>query len=354
MSRRPIGVVGGRGDVGSAAVGWLAAAGLGPVLVGGRHPRGTGCPASAYQQVDVADARGLAAFAGRCRLVVNCAGPAHTVGDRVALAALAAGADYVDAGGDDPLHAALDPDRYAAAGRVAVLSAGLRPGLTGLLPRWAARDLGPGATLRSHLAVRDAFTEVAAADYLAAAGGAARAAWRGGRVVAGALRRGALPALPHLDGPVTTLPYLDPEAGRVAAALRLADGEWYTALTGPHMTAAFDRAPALPRPAAVADLCRSSRLDLCGRPARVVLVVSVAGERERTVVVHAAGNAAVTGAVVGLTVEAVLAGAVPPGRHFAADVLDPAAAIARLTGTGAAALTVRDGVAADDVEEGTC
>ncbi|MEE3922525.1 methyltransferase [Micromonospora sp. BRA006-A] len=84
--------------------------------------------------VDVYDRDSLARFCAGCRLVVCAGGASHQVLDRVAVAALAAGADYVDAGGDEPLYDRLAGRDLAAQGRVALVTAGMMPGLSGLLP----------------------------------------------------------------------------------------------------------------------------------------------------------------------------------------------------------------------------
>ena len=300
----------GYGDVGGPTAACLAGLGV-PVRVGGRDP------ARADVVTDYRSPESLRRFASGCRVVVNCAGPSREVGDRVACAALDAGAAYVDAAGDDPLHDAL-----TAFPGTAVLSAGLSPGLTGLLPRWAGG--GQAKTLVSHLAVLDRFTPTAAADYL---DGVTEplAAWRDGRPAPGALTRRTAD-LPFLPGRATLLPHLSPEARRTAVALGLDTGEWWSVLTGSHVLAAFDSAHG--RSDAVAALCRASDLDLAGRSPHVVL--SVETDPGRSVVLRGTGNGPLSGAVCALTAYAVLLGEVPPGRHFAADVLDPDTTITRL------------------------
>jgi hypothetical protein len=273
--------------------------------------------------------------------VVNCAGPSAAVGDRVLRAAERAGADYVDASGE-----------IWATSRVAVVGAGLQPGLTGLVPRWvcglpddggtlsqASPRLGnpqifslPGSTdkigsltaagavpssLAVYLAVLDHFTQTAAADFLRGRN-EPLAAWRNGPQPRAATRRRA--GLPFLPGEVTLLPYLDDEACRTAEALGLAHGDWYSAVSGTHVLQAFDRIHTLPEPQAIEALCRASRLDLAGRDPFALVAVDTG---DRTLVVKGRGNGELTGTVVAHAVKAVAAGEVPPGCHFAAEVLNP-------------------------------
>ncbi|MGI5195767.1 saccharopine dehydrogenase NADP-binding domain-containing protein [Streptomyces sp. CA-288835] len=381
MTTRRIGIIGGYGEVGASAARLLYGFGLGPLRIGGRDAEaarrlatvelsgadGRGRPAAEHGPVDFTDDASLAAFAEGCRVLVNCAGPSYRIGDRVARAALRAGADYVDAAGDEPLHAQLDDAEWAAAGRSAVLSAGLQPGLTGLLPRWAAaRDFDEVHRLSAYLCVRDHFTATAAEDYLqAAAEGRTEmlAAWRDGSRRSAASVRAAGAELPFLPEPLTLLPHLAPEAERLARSLGLRHGDWYTALTGEHTGRAFDRIHTLPRAEAVTALRTASRLDLAGRAPFVGLVVSLDGERQglprsRTTVLRARSNSGLSGAVTALTVMAALRGEVRPGRHYAAEALDPEATLGRLRSAGAAAglegLTVVDGAYGEPVavEEG--
>ncbi|RAS71109.1 hypothetical protein C8D87_1011410 [Lentzea atacamensis] len=328
-----IGVLGAFGDVGRHAVRVLEELGLGPLLLAGRR---TG--------VDYRDSASLDGFARACRIVVNCAGPSVAIGDRVLRAAERAGADYVDASG-----------AIWETSRVAVVGAGLQPGLTGLLPRWACglseageadgalsqaspglgdpqifslpsstdkigslngADGGP-TSMSVYLAVLDHFTPTAAADFLQGTN-EPLAAWRNGPQPRAATRRRA--DLPFLPGEVTLLPYLDEEACRTAEALGLDHGDWYSAISGDHVLKAFDRVHTLPEPEAIETLCRASRLDLAGREPFALVAVET---EDRTVVAKGRGNGELTGTVLAHAVKAVAENQIPPGCHFAAEALNP-------------------------------
>jgi hypothetical protein len=89
---------------------------------------------------DVFDATSLAAFCERADVVVNCAGPYTRVLDRVARAAHAAGAHYVDPGGAAATYRRLErlAPEIAATSRSFVLGAGLIEGGTGLIAWYAS------------------------------------------------------------------------------------------------------------------------------------------------------------------------------------------------------------------------
>ncbi|WP_181019836.1 saccharopine dehydrogenase [Nonomuraea typhae] len=272
------------------------------------------------QRVDAYDPAGLAAFCAGCRLVVNCAGPSHRLLDRVARAAFAAGADYVDAAGDDPLFGLLSSS--GTAGRTAIVSAGMLPGLTGLLPRLVTAH--GTHRLDVYTGGRDRLTPAAAEDVLLSRGyGEALAAWRGGVRVSRALTPAEDVALPYFPERVSLHPYLTTEAERLARRLSVGESHWYTVTSK-------ERVLALARGSA-ADLERAAALELAGRaPYYAMLFQAVGPSGTGTLALRTADTAALTAAVAAHAAEEVLAGAVRPGAHYAADVLDPEAVLAAI------------------------
>ncbi|MGN9841248.1 saccharopine dehydrogenase NADP-binding domain-containing protein [Nonomuraea sp. H19] len=378
MTGRVVGVIGGYGSVGGHAARLIRRCGFWPLRVGGRDPRAARRfaddelravePAEASgdveaAEVDVADGRSLAAFVRDCALVVNCAGPSHRISESVALAALGAGADYVDAGGGEHTVERLTRAVAAYPDRRTVFFAGALPGLSGLLPRWlAASGDGPARELTVYAGVLDRFTAAGAEDYLHGVlhldnvpGGA----WRDGRVQARALTRRTGVRLPFFSGEVSALPYLDAECERVARDLGLGRGSWYSVLDGRHLAAALDRARGLPGAEAVAELCRATALDVAGRTPYVTFLAQLDsgppdGRTSRTAVLRGTGISELTGAVTAAAALAVLHGEIPPGAHHAATALDPVTAMDRLramsvlsTGPGSAAGFDVPGAASD-------
>lgn len=331
-----VGIVGGYGAVGEVIAHTLYGDGY-RIRIGGRHA-GTAAAlvdrlggAATAHTVDVFDPADLAAFCAGCAVVVNCAGPSYRILDLVARAALAAGAHYVDAGGDDPLFerlVGLDTDR------VVILSAGMAPGLTGLLPRWLAGRDGTGGALTVYVSARDRFTEAAAGDYLLSLGngyGEPMACIRDGTIRPRGLEPLRDVTLPFFDGRVTAYPFLSTEALRLADALRLDELRWYNVFDadGQMLTAMSQAAAYLNQTgdlaAACATLVRAADVDLFGRGPRQQFVVELAhGDSGRTLVLRATGTYVLTGVVCATAVRAVSRGGMAAGRYFAADVLDPA------------------------------
>lgn len=348
----PIGVLGGAGQVGRAAVRQLRSFGVRSVRVGARRPDAArrviggepgGAGSVTIAAVDVFDPGALVSFCDGCEVVVNCAGPACEVGDRVARAALAAGAHYVDPSGDDELYSALTVLRFAAAGRIAMISAGMMPGLTALLPRYLAADgFDRPERLTAYAGGRGHFTAVAAADYLAtmrSGHGGSYAAWRHGIRQAHALDPLVDAQLPVFPGRVTAMPYLSTETERLAQALGLAEASWYSVFDGAHMIAALRRhtgtgtGPALT--AAAAELSAAADLDLFGRQPYQAMVMQLDGlaggsPRTRTLLLRASCASELTGTFAALATWAVLRREVPAGLYHAGEALDPVIATGRL------------------------
>jgi hypothetical protein len=335
-----IGLLGGTGAVGSGAARRLAAAGIGPLRIGARDAARAAAlaatlPGAGALAVDLHDDAALAAFCTGCRVVVQCAGPSYRILDRVARAALAAGADYVDAAGDEPLRRRLAP---GPPGWRAVLSAGAVPGVSGLLPRLVAArarrlDVFVGGTA--------APSRAGVLDALLARGpefGEPGAVWRGGTVVRSALPVLERVVLPGFDGPVRALPFLGVEARELAARSGVGELRAYTVFPGPRVPDALAAAWAAGGDPDdhVERVAAALRADVAEHgEAFTVLASARHPDGVRRARLRTGDPAALTAAVVALAAAAVRAGTVPPGVHLAAQVLDPLEAVAALRDGGA-------------------
>jgi hypothetical protein len=329
-----IAVLGGYGAVGATAVRRLGAYGYERLRIGGRNPARaqalcTGLNHAEAAHVDCEDPRSLKEFCADADVVVNCAGPSYRILDTVARAARAAGAHYVDAAGDVPAHRALIAhDGPAFAGRTAVFSAGLMPGLTGLLPRLIAE---PGDWMDSYAGGAVRITPASAADILLAQGpdfGESLAAWSQGRVTSRALAPLRRVRLEEFPEPVDAMPFLTTESTRLAARLRLGEVRCYSVYVSEAIPTALAMAwaddPALLRDHA-APLAEAAASDLHGRTPYYVLAfrTHAAPAPPRSLTLHTSDPYHLSGVVVALTTRTVLRGQIGAGVHFAAEALEP-------------------------------
>jgi len=341
-----IGILGGAGAVGRTAVERLRGFGL-PVLVGGRdlaraekvaHPHG-----ATAVTVDLFDDASLAAFCAGCSVVLNCAGPSYRVLDRVARAALAADAGYVDAAGDLVAVEALAQEPPATLSRrAAVFSAGLMPGLSGLLPRLLL-DGDPVARMDVYVGGSAEISAASAVDALLTRGprfGHALGMWRAGQVAPHSLAPLRSITLPGFHGRVHAVPFLSSEMIALASATGIPELRSYTVYATDNLPQAFATAWAdddQPPEAHAAAIVEASRRDVeaHGRHYAVLAYArppAGSGLLPRRVVLRTPDSYPLSGVVAALTARQVAVGAVAPGARYASEVLDPVTVAGELAG----------------------
>jgi hypothetical protein len=352
-----IGIVGASGVVGQSVAHILRARGLTHQRHGARNVAALTALHDAKSDVgvlalDLHDPGSLEAFCRGCRVIVNCAGPSYLVVDKVARAALAAGADYVDVSGDDPAQIALShanasgslPHGWQHERRV-ILSAGMIAGFSNLLPRWlAARSPMTVTRLTARLGGAQLFTSTAAGDLvLSLMGGSdtsddswygeTGAAWRFGKRKSRVLKTSTNATLPHFRGAVTVQPFLSSDAVRLATAMGLAEMDWYNVFAGEQLRSMLSRLRGRTLDQAqLRDAIEQARtaaeLDLAGRQPWYTMVFELGGFRAgrpivRSAVARTEDTYLLTAGVAALAVEDVLANEIAPGLHFADDALRP-------------------------------
>jgi hypothetical protein len=150
--------IGGAGEYGRHAVRILASSSLvSEIVVAGRNLEAAqSCAKDVGEKargvsVDVSDRDTLVAMARDCDIVVNAAGPEYEIVLKALEAAITAGTNYCDIGGDGPTtEAALELDSAAKAkGVTALLGIGACPGICTLMMVHAARQLDRVEEVRS-------------------------------------------------------------------------------------------------------------------------------------------------------------------------------------------------------------
>ncbi|WP_277212239.1 saccharopine dehydrogenase NADP-binding domain-containing protein [Isoptericola croceus] len=333
------------------------------------------------QVCDVWDDTSLATFCAGADVVVSVAGPTYRIGGRIALAAVAAGAGYVDVGGDDPLLEALA--RHASGhGSPVVASAGALPGASALLPRYLAALLPQGDALTAHVGGMEACSTTVAEDMLLSLSrggpdgtpfGTPLAAWVAGEVRQRALEVAPAHHLPGARGPVVGQPFLSAETARLAAALGLRSASWWNLWTDGHAWSVLSTLPVLLQDPTtstrdiVGHLCRAAELDVLGRRPWYLMRFRLAhtGSGQEVVAELRTDSSSLVTALVATTAVRTVLTTPGLGTGFAADLLDPAEVVVDLEShpridlqvTGTADALTRDpvttsGVPHAAVEEG--
>jgi len=296
--------------------------------------------------LDLDQPRTIARFTAGCDVVVNCAGPSCRIMDRVAIAAANAGAHYVD---PEAVYQCLTSAGAGLGTLTAVLSAGLTPGLSGLLLRALASGFTECDTAEVFAGGRGPMTAAAAEDYLTAADpriGESWAAWRNGRAVSRALSPSPLRQLPYFPGLVSAHPYLSQESVRLAQSIGLRDLSWYTVFDGEQLTAVLAQGHAA---VTAEQVRRAARIDSAGRDSYQLFLLRLVGRCgdaacARTIVARCNDASSITGAVTTFAVGEIVAGRVAQGIHFASEILDPMALIGALREAGIAAVHQADAI----------
>lgn len=282
MNRPWVGLIGAGGAGGGAALEQLLEHDELRVRAGQRRPRRWPEGVQGHS-LDLFDDRALAQFCAGCQVVLNCAGPSWHIGDRVARAAHAAGAGYVDAFGNAALLAALQGARQAS-----IIGAGVFPGLSALLPRWLARrGFDRVDSLQVHAGGREHCSPAGGADVLLSAlggFGTPNAQWRDGRAQSLTVEPQAQ-RLPGFPEAVVRSAYLTDELQRLARTLGVGHASFHNVFDHGDIPALIatlcqrlsQDSDALPQ--AVAQLVQAAELQLLGRRAYYRLTVELAGWR---------------------------------------------------------------------------
>jgi hypothetical protein len=344
-----VGILGAYGAVGRCLVRLLRERCRDTLRVGGRNRervlallRDELGPGDEARMVDIEDGAGLAAFCAGCDLVIHCGGPSYVILDKPGRAAAAAGAHYIDVGGDEPAYERLADLPFLERGLMAILSAGLMPGLSGLLPRWLAQsgfDRVRDAT--AYFCIRDNFSPSSARDFLLSLRdgyGAFASVWQDGVRITRSAQPQRESELAYFPRPVMIFPFLSREAERVARELQLRQLCCYSVLEPgqmPALLAQLRTGYTADMNAASDALCRAAEFDLLGCEPHQLFVYRMEGEMRgetvtQTAIFRGYKTAAVTAAVAYTAAAAILQDKVPPGLHFAAQVLEAEPTIAAL------------------------
>lgn len=339
-------VLGATGVVGRAAVRMLTRLGVTELRVGARgrvELDSAAMPPDAERcGVDANDPQSLAEFCAGTRLVLNCAGPSYLLEDRVARAALSAGSHYVDVSGDAPAYRLLEGSPLLGDGLIAVLGAGMLPGLANVVPKLLADDLS-GARLVVYAGGIESFSTASAGDLALSVDssddadggggywyGEALAAWQDGRRERNALPIGENVEVAGFPGRVTTMPFLTADAERLARAAGLRELHWHNVFLGSALrlvlTRIRGRVSREPESLAaiVNEIRGAAELDLTGLDPFYMMAFTLYGSfGTETAVLRTGSSFELTAATAVSATVAVLSGSVPPGLHYADEVVDP-------------------------------
>lgn len=308
--------------------------------------------------VDALDEAALTALLRGAALAISCIGPSGLVGERVAKACRATATSLIDAGGYDPLLAALElAQRHRPAQVPAIISVGLLPGLSGLFPKYVLERTANGRAvlkLETYCIGRDAWTYNSAWDIVYSLGDFGQD--RGFPVIRDGQHHnvGFRAATRKVDFPapvgrVTTMLVPAEELARLARQSGIAEARAYGSNVGPRaaMVCVLAKLLGMYRtPARVARAARwlvgASRRDM-RRLAPVYglkVDVSYADGDGASATLMIADTYQATGVTIGIAARCLLEGpAIAPGVHLLHEAIDAARAMALLEAEGLVVVT---------------
>jgi hypothetical protein len=352
MSKPLIGVLGCGGEVGRVACEILQPSCQ--IRGGQRHPPkpSKGNADFEWVPVDLYNSGALAEFCRGCAVVLNCAAPSYQIGHRVALEASRAGALYVDTFGADLFEQSIAAQNGHTDG-VFVISAGVFPGLSGMLPLWmAGQGFESVESLHAFAGGRELCSAGAGADLLLstiAGFGIPDAYWRDGAVVRDAEPLPEAQLLPGFRGEVIVRRFLNSETIRIAERLKLREVHWHSVSTDEQVVEAISKCcsrltqnggnDALET--SVAELVAISSMVLDGRSPWYSMMIELQGALQGKVIrkraiLRSADSYRLSGVVAAVTVQSILQVKPADGLYWAFEIVNPDATIRNVLKSGAA------------------
>ncbi|MGL4686721.1 MAG: saccharopine dehydrogenase NADP-binding domain-containing protein [Commensalibacter sp.] len=286
-------------------------------------------------EIDFTKNEEIIRFCENCPIIINCIGPSYRILDKIASAALAVGAHYIDPSGDEVLYNLLRQHKNKQSS--AILAAGMLPGLSGLLPRNLAEDFDEIDHIVGYAGGIDYFSPAGAEEFIASL---TNGFGRGGAC----LRDGTIQPSPYspfisreLYGVPSfdAYPFISSEFIHICKNLNIQNGDWFniffdkhvldyisTIVMGKgHSTEFVDKD-------FIDGLIKASALDAVGRTPFQLLAVEMKGKKQqlpfaRTGIIHAGSGAKLSAAVSASAALAICRGDIPVGIYYAANMLSP-------------------------------
>jgi len=346
MTEPLIGILGSGGAVGSVACDILQH--FFYIRGGQRHQPPKPIKKANYEwvHVDLYDTDSLANFCNGCEVILNCAGPSCRIGDRVARAAKEAGAYYVDVFGTGVLEPPLSGNIRDAEG-VFVLSAGVFPGLSGVLPLWLSdQGFDTVDSIYGFAGGREFVSFGAAADLLLSSikgFGIPGAYWSNGSVCR--LPESSLEpvALPGFKDRVYIQPFLNDEMVHLSKQLKVGEIHWHSVypdkqlmdavLRGCCLLSVDESDRVLDR--SVTELITIASMLMEGREPWYTLVTEVQGMirgeiKRKRAILGSSSSCHLSGIIAAVTVQTILQQKPSEGVYWAFEVLDTKEVIAKV------------------------
>lgn len=187
--------------------------------------------------LDLFNSDNLNAFCVGCAIVINCAGPEFVIKDRVAQAAMKAGAKYIDV--SNALLLNQEQKAGLSANGVNYIGAGFCPGITGLLLRRVLNHLlDETKHVNCYIGGAEHYTKTSISDILMSGYsviGKTDSYWKDKSVKIENINMMKKEFVPEVDVPVYKKPYLSQEIIDILEASSVQELHWYNIASNDHI-----------------------------------------------------------------------------------------------------------------------
>lgn len=247
--KKTIGIVGATGLVGQGATELLRSLGTTNLILGSRDTNhlinkyGPSSEAMAYQTVDVYDKSSIELFCSNCDLVINAAGPASKIGNRIAIACMKSDTHYVDVSGDKTMKQSIEKVLASYNGKANfVVSSGVYPGLVELYSAYLLSKQKKINSIHCYFSGKGKFSETGAYDIvasLAADEGVGMSYYKQGSITKMTEGMGQQILLPGKYGNVVALPLMNDEFVSCLTKFDVEEGYFYNTFSDSQMLMDF-------------------------------------------------------------------------------------------------------------------
>jgi hypothetical protein len=343
-----IGILGGYGNTGRIVVQELAKLPKVDVILGGRDMgkandflKSSGISSARAAVADALDPESLKNFCRDTDIVINCTGPTCLILDRVARAALEAGAHYIDPGGYDTVYRKMQGSNFGvpAPGRACVVSAGLFPGIAELLVQYMAEQFDEPTSLDFYMDGRSQLASCVFEDMVHSFFPLEIGAFEHGVFTKRKRWASAQYPFPKPIGNQRAVPLFWPEIERFARERRVPHVGWHVAAPAQFLIVKDLIHPLFKNHTKLAARLLKTPYDfeISKYGDMYVFIVEAKGRKKgelrhatATIVARGTEHYRLTAIPLVLTAEMILNGEVAPGVHFLADAVTPVSFIERL------------------------
>lgn len=288
-------------------------------------------------QIDIGEKKSIEKFCTGCDLIINCAGPSFLIKDAIVQCAADKKIPYIDAFGANLLEERIKRTEIDKK-TVSVISAGVFPGLSGILLKWLSEKYDELQIVAGYAGGQEHCSWSATMDLLLSTKydfGISNAEYCEGKVIRNSNGNNISTELPGISQKVYLQKFLSSETIRIAKQIKAQSVTWYTVLSNKDIFAKLAEAYSGIIHEQDMDKISNIASELSGissmfadggkRWYSIIIETSgiIAGEfLKKRLVVQSRNSSMISGMVIGKSAEKILKNNYKPGIYWADEILE--------------------------------